>query len=94
MRPKVKGKVTKLAITREQVDKLREYETNTTSGGGYQSLCGRVAHGVREQPDGKLLTTVNGDDMERVRAAAAKQQIGDTGGWQGLLKEILEQQRE
>ena len=92
MRPKVKGKVTRLVITKEQRDKLREYETNTTTGGGYQSLCGRVAHAAREQSDGTLATSVNGEDMERIRTAAAKQQAGDTGGWQGLFKEILEQQ--
>lgn len=92
MRPKVKGKVTKLVITPEQRDRLREYETNTTTGGGYQSLCGRVAHAAREHADGKLITAVNGDDMDRIRIAAAKQQSGDTGGWQGLFKEILDQQ--
>jgi hypothetical protein len=93
MKPKVKGKVARLVITRQQRDTLREYETNTTTGGGYQSLCGRVAHAAREQPDGTLVTLVHGEDMERIRTAANKQHAGDTGGWQHLFKEILEQQR-
>ena len=88
MRPKIKGKVTPLIITEEQRDKLREYESSTETGGGYQTLCGSVAHNAR-LTNGQLVTNVNAADIKRILKAAARE---DSGGWQGLFKEIMAQQ--
>ena len=91
MKGKVLGKSYQLEITQEQLNRLREYQHNTTTGGGYQDLCGRIADRAKTV-DGKLVVQVYQIDYDRMLEAAAKQQSGNTGGWQGLMKEILDQQ--
>jgi hypothetical protein len=91
MKGKILGKSYQLEITDEQLNRLREYQQNTTTGGGYQDLCGRIADRAKTV-NGKLVTQVYQIDYDRMLEAAAKQQSGNTGGWQGLMKEILDQQ--
>lgn len=91
MKGKVLGKSHRLEITEDQRDRLREYQQNTTTGGGYQDLCGRIADRAKTI-DGKLVTDVYQVDYDRMLEAAAKQESGNTGGWQGLMKEIIDQQ--
>lgn len=93
MKGKVLGKSYQLEITNDQLSRLRDYQQNTTTGGGYQDLCGRIADRAKTV-SGKLVSDVYQLDYDRMLEAAAKQQSGNTGGWQGLMKEIIDQQQE
>lgn len=91
IRGKVLGKSYRLEITEDQRHRLRDYQLNTTTGGGYQDLCGRIADRAKPS-NGRLVTDVYQVDYDRMLEAASKQEAGNTGGWQGLMKEILDQQ--
>ena len=93
MKGKVLGKSYQLEVTEQQLNRLREYQQNTTTGGGYQDLCGRIADRAKTVA-GKLVAQVYQIDYDRMIEAAAKQESGNTGGWQGLMKEILDQEPE
>lgn len=82
MKGKVLGKLTELVITEEQRNKLLEY---THGQGGHQDLCARVHSSVREK-DGRLIARVYDVDMEKIRKVVGRP---DTGGWQGLFREIM-----
>lgn len=85
MKPKVLGKVTSLALTKEQYDRLRQC---TTGHGGYQDLCRRVYDSVR-LTRGKLVALVYEKDMERINKAIERD---DNGTWQDLFREIVKTQ--
>lgn len=80
---KVLGKATNLVVTPQQRDKLKEY---TTGQGGHQTLCAKVHDSIRSI-DGKLVARVYDVDLERIQKIVERP---DTGGWQGLFREIME----
>src|SRR5688500_290369 len=85
-KPKEKrlGRITTLIVTPEHRDKLKEY---TRGQGGHQTLCERVDDSIREI-DGKLVARVYDNDFERIQKMVERP---DTGGWQGLFREIMEE---
>jgi hypothetical protein len=84
---KVKGKVVgkwrEFVLTPAQRDTIMNAQHE---GGGHEQLYGRLAYAIRTRDDGTIVMKIVGDDVERLKKLAAR---NDNGTWQRLARELF-----